>query len=227
MKNKSIEPVSGRRGLIVLSGGMDSTTLLYEYQERIALAVTFDYGSKHASREIPLARMHCERLGIPHLLLPLSFMNEYFKSDLLQSGGEIALGAYNHSNLQSTVVPFRNGIMLAIAAGLAESHNLTELYIANHFGDHALYPDCRESFINPMKLAVEAGTSQGIQILAPYTHIHKGDIARIGKSLGLDYSQTWSCYQGRELHCGICSTCIERKQAMQEAGIEDPTPYEN
>lgn len=217
---------SQAEGLIILSGGMDSTTLLYEYADKIALALTFDYGSKHASREIPKARLHCQQLGIQHLVLPLSFMNEYFRSDLLISGGEIKLGSYSNDNIQSTVVPFRNGIMLSIAAGLAESHGLQEVYIANHFGDHALYPDCRASFIVPMQEAIKQGTTNGVQIIAPYTSLSKGEIAEIGKRLGLDYAETWSCYQGREKHCGLCSTCLERKEAMSFAGITDPTDYE-
>lgn len=215
-----------KSGLIVLSGGMDSVTLLYDYGERIGLALSFDYGSKHAHRELPMAQLHCERLGIPHIIIPLSFMNEYFRSDLLQSGGDIATGAYNADNIRSTVVPFRNGIMLSIAAGLAESNELGEVYIANHFGDHALYPDCRSSFVRPMVEAVEAGTTNQVRIIAPYTDIDKGQIALIGKRLGIDYSLTWSCYQGRELHCGECSTCIERREAMAYAELVDPTEYE-
>lgn len=205
---------------------MDSTTLLYDFRERIGMALSFDYGSKHAHRELPFASLHTERLGIPHIIIPLSFMNEYFRSDLLQSGGAIVGGAYSETNIQSTIVPFRNGIMLSIAAGLAESHDLTDIYIANHFGDHALYPDCRKSFIEPMQAAVHAGTTAGIRLQAPYTDLSKGEIAQIGKRLGLDYSETWSCYEGREHHCGRCSTCLERIEAMQFAGITDPTTYE-
>lgn len=215
-----------RPGLIVLSGGMDSVTLLYDYRDRIEVALSFDYGSKHAHRELPMARLHCERLGIKHIIIPLDFMNQYFRSDLLSNGGAISLGNYSEQNIQSTVVPFRNGIMLSIAAGLAESYHLSEVYIANHFGDHALYPDCRSSFINPMTEAVQAGTTNGVRIIAPYTNIDKGAIAMIGKKLGIDYSETWSCYQGRELHCGACSTCLERIEAMKVAGIDDPTQYE-
>lgn len=217
---------SQHSGIIVLSGGMDSVTLLYDYKDQIALALSFDYGSKHAHRELPMARLHCERLGIKHIVIPLSFMNEYFSSDLLSSGGEILLGSYSSENIQSTVVPFRNGIMLSIAAGLAESHQLSEIYIANHFGDHALYPDCRSTFIDPMTEAVQAGTTNGVRIVAPYTNIDKEAIASIGKRLGIDYSETWSCYQGRDLHCGKCSTCLERIDALKRAGINDTTQYE-
>ena len=210
---------------MVLSGGMDSVTLLYEYQADIALALSFDYGSKHNARELPYARLHCERLGIEHLTIPLSFISQYFKSALLQGGGNIPKGSYDEQNMASTVVPFRNGIMLSIAAGLAESRSLDRVYIANHFGDHAIYPDCRASFIQPMHSAVYEGTSNHVSIEAPYTDISKGAIASHGKQLGIDYSETWSCYEGGDVQCGTCATCIERREAMQEAGIIDPTIY--
>ena len=212
-------------GLIVLSGGMDSVTLLYEYQDSLALAVSFDYGSKHNAREIPFARLHCERLGIEHLTIPLAFIGQYFRSALLEGGGAIPKGSYDEENMAATVVPFRNGIMLSIAAGLAESRGLTKVYLANHFGDHAIYPDCRASFIRPMHEAILQGTSNAVEVTAPYTDISKGDIARHGKLLGINYAETWSCYEGGDLQCGSCATCIERREAMQEAGIEDPTHY--
>ena len=212
-------------GLIVLSGGMDSVTLLYEYQDSLALAVSFDYGSKHNARELPFARLHCERLGIEHLTIPLSFIGQYFRSALLEGGGAIPKGSYDEENMAATVVPFRNGIMLSIAAGLAESRGLTKVYLANHFGDHAIYPDCRASFIRPMHEAILQGTSNAVEVTAPYTDRSKGDIARHGKLLGINYAETWSCYEGGDLQCGSCATCIERREAMQEAGIEDPTHY--
>lgn len=217
--------MNDRHGLIVLSGGMDSVTLLYEYRRDIALAVSFDYGSKHNARELPFARLHCERLGIEHLVIPLSFIGQYFHSALLVSGGTIPKGRYDEENMASTVVPFRNGIMLSIAAGLAESRGLRRVYIANHFGDHAIYPDCRSSFIRPMHEAIYEGTGNHVAIAAPYTDLTKAEIAAHGKSLGIDYAETWSCYEGDSLQCGTCGTCIERREAMQTAGIIDPTPY--
>lgn len=212
--------------VIVLSGGMDSVTLLYEQQARIALAITFDYGSNHNQREAMYAKQHCQLLGIEHLLIPLEFMSRYFKSSLLEGADAIPEGDYDDTNMKSTVVPFRNGIMLSIACGIAESRGLTKVMIANHFGDHAIYPDCREEFIRPMSEAMHAGTYVGVEILAPYTGISKTDIALIGKRLGVDYSQTYSCYKGGELHCGKCGTCVERKQALHDAGIVDNTLYE-
>jgi 7-cyano-7-deazaguanine synthase len=128
--------------------------------------------------------------------------------------------------MKSTVVPFRNGIMLSIAIGIAESNNLKYVMIANHAGDHTIYPDCRPTFINAIDEAASTGTFINVHVIAPYTNISKADIARKGKSLGIDYSETWSCYKGGAKHCGKCGTCVERKEALKEAGIEDPTEYE-
>ena len=215
-----------KNALLVLSGGMDSTTLLYERKNEIALAVSFDYGSNHNGREIPFAKFHCEKLGIEHLTIPLKFMHDYFKSSLLSGADAIPEGNYADENMKSTVVPFRNGIMLSVAAGLAESRGLAKVMMANHFGDHDIYPDCRKEFVDAMSQAMSAGTYANITIDAPYTLISKADIARKGKVLGLDYGQTWSCYKGGQVHCGKCATCLERKAALAEAGIEDTTEYE-
>jgi 7-cyano-7-deazaguanine synthase len=153
-------------------------------------------------------------------------MGRYFKSSLLEGADAIPEGDYDEANMKSTVVPFRNGIMLSIACGIAESRGLTKVMIANHFGDHSIYPDCRAEFIRPMSEAMRAGTYIGVEIMAPYTDISKTGIALIGKRLGIDYSQTYSCYKGGERHCGKCGTCMERKEALREAGIEDTTLYE-
>ena len=128
--------------------------------------------------------------------------------------------------MKSTVVPFRNGIMLSIAAGIAESNELKYVMMANHGGDHAIYPDCRRAFVDAMSEATAQGTYVGVQVLAPYTDITKADIARHGKRLGIDYAETWSCYKGGDKHCGKCGTCRERREALAEAGIEDHTEYE-
>ena len=160
--------------LIIVSGGMDSITLLYDRKDTIALAVSFDYGSNHNAREIPFAQLHCQRLGIRHVVIPLAFKR---------------------------------------------------VLIANHGGDHAIYPDCRPEFIAAIDAAAKAGTYVNVAIEAPYTNITKTDIALRGKSLGIDYSETWSCYKGGTVHCGTCGTCVERKEALRDAGIEDNTTY--
>lgn len=215
-----------RNSLIALSGGVDSTTLLYEYREEVACAVGFDYGSKHNARELAAAKAICRELEIPYLIIPLAFIEEYFRSDLLLSGGEMQLGDYSEENMNSTVVPFRNGIMLSVLAGLAESRDLQQVLIANHFGDHAIYPDCRESFVKPMGEAITAGTSNGVKLVAPYTALTKTEIVARGTRLGVPYGKTYSCYQGGERHCGRCGTCRERHDAFVANGLEDPTLYE-
>ena len=213
--------------VIVVSGGMDSVTLLYEKKDEIALGISFDYGSNHNHNELPLAALHCQRLGIEHVVVPLGFMHQYFKSSLLESGESIPDGSYDEEHMKSTVVPFRNGVMLAVAAGIAESNGLTKVLIANHGGDHTIYPDCRPEFIAAMDAAVEAGTFARVRVVAPYTNISKADIARRGRALGIDYAETWSCYKGGHVHCGTCGTCVERKEALREAGIEDNTTYQS
>lgn len=212
--------------IAIISGGMDSITLLYEYQQRIALAISFDYGSNHNHREIPFAQYHCEKLGIRHVVIPLDFMKRYFKSSLLEGDDAVPEGHYQEENIHSTVVPFRNGIMLAIAAGMAETHRLSYVMMANHGGDHAIYPDCTPEFVNAMSGAIAAGTVNGAKLWAPYTNVTKADIARHGKELGVDYSRTWSCYRGGEKQCGRCATCLERKEALAAAGIKDTTEYD-
>ena len=213
--------------LIVLSGGLDSTTMLYEYKDRIGMAVSFHYGSNHNDREIAFAQMHCERLGIPHMTIRLPFIKQFFRSSLLEGAEAIPEGNYDEENMKSTVVPFRNGIMLSIAAGIAENNKFQYVMLANHAGDHTIYPDCRPEFVNAMNAAIHAGTWNGVQLLTPYTHLTKASIASHGKMLGLDYSETWSCYKGGEHHCGVCGTCRERKEALKIAGIEDNTIYDN
>ena len=213
--------------IIIVSGGMDSITLLYDKKDEIAMGISFNYGSNHNAKEIPFAKLHCERLGIKHITIDLDFMHQYFKSSLLEGAENIPEGHYASDNMKSTVVPFRNGIMLSIAIGIAESNHLKKVLIANHGGDHTIYPDCRDSFIKAMNQASIEGTFVNIKISAPYTHLSKGDIAAIGKKLHLDYTETWSCYKGKEQHCGVCGTCIERKEALNEAQIEDKTVYLN
>lgn len=217
------------RVCVLLSGGMDSTVAFYNALEEheVVGSISFDYGSKHNQCEIPFAKYHSEKNGVPHTVVPLGFVNELFKSDLLQSGGDIPEGHYAEDNMKSTVVPFRNGIMLSIAAGIAESREAEGLVIAAHSGDHAIYPDCREPFMEGMAKAIEQGTYAGIQVLRPFIDKDKTQIAKEGVELGVDFSQTWSCYKGGDVHCGACGTCIERREAFILAGVEDPTEYLN
>ncbi len=157
--------------------------------------------------------------------IPLDFINRLFDSDLLKSGGEIPEGHYEAESMKKTVVPFRNAIMLSIACGFAESVGAQGLVIAAHDGDHAIYPDCREPFMQAIGNAMLLGTYAKIKLLRPFIEMSKADIAQEGFRLGIDFAQTWSCYQGGEKHCGKCGTCVERREAFALAGINDPTVY--
>lgn len=212
--------------LLVLSGGVDSVSMLHEYASEIALAINFNYGSNHNERERRCARLNCARLGIELVEIDLSFMSDYFESSLLSGAEAIPSGDYDDQNMKSTVVPFRNGIMLAVAAGLAESRGLKAVMIANHSGDHAIYPDCRPGFVKAMSEAVAQGTYEGLRVVAPYTDLTKAQIIERGAKAGVDYALTYSCYRGGERHCGTCGTCRERAEAFRLAGVVDPTDYD-
>ncbi|MDE1171816.1 MAG: 7-cyano-7-deazaguanine synthase QueC [Verrucomicrobium sp.] len=215
------------KAAVLVSGGMDSVSALYaaRKEHQLVLALSFDYGAKHNAREIPMAAWHAQKLGVPHQVIPLDFIGRHFKSDLLQSGGEIPKGHYEEESMKQTVVPFRNGIMLAIAAGLAESREAEALVIAAHSGDHAIYPDCREDFMKAIGDAIRLGTYAGIEVLRPFIAMTKAQIARAGHEAGVDFARTWSCYIGGEVHCGECGTCVERREAFLLAGLPDPTVY--
>ena len=221
--------MNSQYALVVFSGGMDSTTaLLWARREFSGVsAVSFSYGAKHNARELAAANVICRKLNIPRLEIPLDFIGKYFHSSLLKTGGAIPEGAYNEDNMSSTVVPFRNGIMLAAAAGLAEDSGYSAVILGNHTGDHAIYPDCRPEFIDGMARAIGTGTGGKVKLLSPFCNMTKGRIASLGAELGVDFSLTWSCYNGREKHCGKCGTCRERREAFREAGIPDPTVYED
>jgi 7-cyano-7-deazaguanine synthase len=213
--------------VVLCSGGMDSVTALHwaRAHHDVRAVLSFDYGAKHNDCEIPFAKEHAKQIGAPHCLIPLDFIGKLFASDLLKSGGDIPEGHYADENMKRTVVPFRNGIMLAAACGLAESIEAEGLVIAAHGGDHAIYPDCREDFMRAMGNAMKFGTYAKIELLRPFIAMSKADIANEGMKLGVDFERTWSCYKGGAIHCGKCGTCVERREAFQLAGIPDPTIY--
>lgn len=221
--DKKATPVSthdkSRDKIVILSGGMDSVTLLHDYADEVRLAITFDYGSNHAANEIKWAKYHCELLGIPHKIVRMDFVKEDFKSSLLEGADAIPTAAYDLDNMKSTVVPFRNGIMISIAAGYAESLGVSTIMLANHSGDHTIYPDCTPQFIDAMNDAVLAGTFNNVRLYAPYTTLTKSEIVSIGVKLGIDYDTTWSCYKGGDKPCGECATCREREEALRDNGL--------
>ena len=210
-----------------MSGGMDSVVAFHHgvREHEVVAALSFDYGSKHNHREIPCAEKQARDAGVGHRVIGLGFVNELFQSDLLKSGGDVPDGHYEDDNMVRTVVPFRNGIMLSVACGFAESIGAEGLMIAAHSGDHAIYPDCREPFMEAMAAAMQNGTYAGIRLLRPFIAMDKAAIVKRGTELGVDFGQTWSCYKGGEVHCGTCGTCVERREAFELAGVEDPTEY--
>jgi 7-cyano-7-deazaguanine synthase len=215
--------------VVLCSGGMDSVTALYwaRAAHGVAAAVSFDYGAKHNARELPFAAEHAARLGLRHEVVRLDFMGRLFRSHLLQGGGAIPDGHYEAATMRQTVVPFRNAIMLAVAAGFAESTGAAGLVIAAHGGDHAVYPDCREEFMHAMDAAMRHGTHAGVALLRPFIATDKAGIAAEGARLGVDFARTWSCYKGGAVHCGACGTCVERREAFLRAALPDPTVYES
>lgn len=212
---------------VLLSGGLDSTTALHwaHRHHRVVCALSFDYGSNHAARELACARWQAESLGVPYHQIDLRSISVHLESALLNGADAIPTADYAEENMKQTVVPFRNGIFLAIAAGIAESKGAEAIVIAAHSGDHAIYPDCQEEFMAAMSAAITHGTYARLQILRPFISHTKAEITTAGAALGVDFSHTYSCYCGRELHCGLCSTCRERRESFAAAGIPDPTLY--
>jgi 7-cyano-7-deazaguanine synthase len=217
-----------RHIVLLLSGGLDSSVLLADLRQRgqRVTALGCHYGSRHNRRELACARRLCEALNVPFQTIRLDFIGACFASRLLKGGGELPRDFYDEATLRQTVVPFRNGILLAAAAGLAESVGAQAVALAAHGGDHALYPDCREAFLRSMGDAMRLGTYAHIRLQRPYVNRSKAWIVARGAALGVDFSRTWSCYAGGRRHCGACGTCRERREAFRRAGVADPTRYE-
>ncbi len=214
--------------VILLSGGMDSGVLLAwasgRYENIHGLHI--DYGSKHAVREYEKASALADRYRASLCRIETPFINRLFSSSLLASGEEIPDGPYVTDSISSTVVPFRNGIMISIAVGFAENLKASHVLIASHGGDHPIYPDCRPAFTEAMSEAARQGTFAGITVQAPFSSYDKKAIAHLGRELGFDFSMTYSCYRGGQIHCGRCATCLERKEALGFHEGNDPTEYD-
>lgn len=218
--------MSRQKVVVVLSGGLDSTTTLYwvkvKHQGYNTIALTFDYGSKHNKREIKFAKYHCKLLSISHQIIQLDFNKWGFESNLLKSGSKIPEGHYEDSTMKQTVVPFRNGILLSIAVGYAESIDAAKVFLGSHKGDRTIYPDCRKEFTQAISLASQLGTYNNVEIISPFNDWLKKDIVKEGLELKVDYSKTWSCYIGQKRPCLKCGTCVERTEAFFANDIKDP-----
>jgi 7-cyano-7-deazaguanine synthase len=205
---------------------MDSVTLLHFLVKQCGCsmhALSFDYGQKHV-KEITYAARHCKELGVAHQIIALPFVGSLFQSHLLSTGGEIPEGHYQEENMKQTVVPNRNMIMSAIAVGYGQSVGASFLALGVHAGDHAIYPDCREEFIDALRKAVELSDWHPFTIFAPFQRMTKKEILSIGMQLHppVDYSKTWTCYKGLDKACGKCGSCQERGEAFKKIGRKDP-----
>lgn len=217
--------------VLILSGGMDSTTLAYHLHARnhALHALSFNYGQKHA-KELEQAAITCKKLNIPHRIIPFTEDLKYLvcNSALTDDKTLVPEGHYADENMKATVVPNRNMIMLALAAGYAISNGIKVLAYAAHAGDHTIYPDCRPEFADAMRTALElCHFDGGVELRAPFMHITKNDICVIGRNLGVPYEDTWTCYKGQEKPCGVCGACVERLASFDFAGIPDPLVYQD
>jgi 7-cyano-7-deazaguanine synthase len=221
---------TAKRSVVLFSGGIDSTTALSWALARAAEvhALTFDYGQRHAI-EVRMARLAARRLGVPHTVLKL---------DLTAVGGSaltdpaIALPRYKKvpplkSGPPATYVPFRNGILIAVAAAWSEARGFGEIVCGFNVIDSPEYPDTRPAFVRAMEKAIAAGTAAAfggpaVRIVAPFVRMRKSEIIRLGLRLGADYSRAITCYAGAERPCGACSACLLRARAFAEAGTPDP-----
>jgi len=213
-----------------MSGGIDSSTLAYYLKDKghEVKALTFNYGQKH-DNEIDAAAKICVEAEIPWKLVDISAVKYLLDSALTNDKRKIPEGHYADKNMESTVVPNRNMIMLSIAAGYAKSIGFDYIAFAAHGGDHFIYPDCRPGFVDILTAAIRSAfghSDDAPKLIAPFVDFDKTDIVRMGHMLKVPFKITWSCYKGRVKHCGKCGTCVERKEAFKLAKVSDPTKYE-
>lgn len=214
------------KAIVVLSGGLDSTTALYwalkNYDEVDAVSV--NYGQRHAI-ELDYARATCEALGVRHDVLEAGSLGLVLSGSALTDNLEVPHGHYEDESMRSTVVPNRNAILLNLVAGIAVARGAEAIVTGVHAGDHAIYPDCRPEFIEAMRSLLKVANYKPVAVEAPFIRSSKADIVSAGDFLGVDFTQTYSCYEGGQEHCGQCGTCVERVEAFALAGVKDPTRY--
>ena len=217
------------KAVVIYSGGMDSYTVLHlaVQQGYDVYALSFDYGQRH-SKELVVAQQVCDSASINHKVVDITAINQLLKGSSLTSMDiAIPTGDYAEDNMQSTVVPNRNMILLSLAIGYAVSLKADKVFYGAHSGDHAIYPDCRPEFVEAMNDVANIANYEAIEVVSPFLHASKTDILQAGLDLGLDYSQTWTCYQGLAEACGQCGSCIERVGAFTALGLQDPLPYQS
>ncbi len=221
-----------KKAVIIFSGGIDSTTLLYSSVKKgfDVDCITFNYGQKH-SKEIDSALKVSNALGVPHRVIDLSELRELLSGSALTDANvdipEVPETAEHYDTLKSTIVPNRNAIFLAIAVGYAVSKSADNVFFGAHHSDRGVYPDCRQEFVESFQTSERLATANpDLNIRAPFVDMDKSQIVKLGAGLGVPFKETWSCYKGGRVHCGVCSSCRERKRAFLESGVPDPTGYE-
>lgn len=214
--------------VLIFSGGLDSTSLLYELlkEKNEVVCFNFNYGSNHNIRERMSAVKIAEKAGTKLITIELPFIKDLFESSLLKGSGAVPEGMYNDENMKKTVVPFRNAIMLSIVGGYAASIGFDRVAAGIHAGDHTIYPDCRVEFFDRFKDLLRVGLWEQVDFYAPYLWLDKGEVAERGLMAGAPVFDTYSCYKGKEKHCGKCGACTERKEAFASINIKDKTDYE-
>ncbi|WP_420849398.1 7-cyano-7-deazaguanine synthase QueC [Pseudidiomarina taiwanensis] len=212
--------------VVIYSGGMDSFTVLHRAIQdgHDVHAISFNYGQRHV-KELDYARSVCREHGIPHKVVDISAINELLAGSSLTDDIEIPEGHYEEESMKSTVVPNRNMILLSLAIGYAVSLEASAVYYGAHSGDHAIYPDCRPEFVQKMQAVSAIANYEPISIEVPFLHDDKAQILAAGLAMGLDYSQTWTCYKGLEQACGHCGACVERLEAFAANNTQDPLSY--
>lgn len=220
-----------RKAVVILSGGIDSSTLLYDTASKgyEVSALTFIYGQKH-EREIGSARAICEGLSVSHRVVDLSALKRILSGSALTDPDveipDVPETSEHYDTLKTTIVPNRNAIFLSIAVGYAVSTGAGAVLFGAHHSDRGVYPDCRAEFVEAFQAAERLATdAPELRVEAPYAAMDKAEIVRLGVGLGVPFGLAWSCYKGGDVHCGVCSSCRERKRAFAEAGVPDPTGY--
>ncbi|MFC3093221.1 7-cyano-7-deazaguanine synthase QueC [Alteromonas sediminis] len=215
------------KAVIIYSGGMDSYTVLHKALQRgiHATALSFNYGQRH-KKELDYAANVCRTLSIPHTVVDISAINQLLAGSSLTDNIDVPEGHYEEPSMKQTVVPNRNMILLSLAIGHAVSIEANAVYYGAHSGDHAIYPDCRPEFVERMNAVSQIANYEPVQIVSPYLNNTKGEILADGLAMGLDYGNTWTCYNGREKACGKCGACQERLEAFALNGATDPLEYE-
>ena len=215
--------------VLIYSGGIDSTVLLYDLLNSgyDVKALSVNYGQRHG-KELDCAKSLCKQLNVEHHVADLTALNPLLSGSSLTSPHvQVPEGHYEDESMKATVVPNRNMILLSIATGWAMSTGASSVSYAAHSGDRAIYPDCREEFADAMNGVMEIAGWDKVSLNRPFSSLAKADIVKLGDELDVPFEQTWSCYKGGQVHCGVCGTCVERREAFQLAGVTDPTIYDN